>query len=137
MPQEVQQYIADELLTEGHGKVLLSVESPERVRMLAKEAIRRAWSVRALEMELRKQHQASQAQSTERDPQLERYRELIEEHLGTTVSISGNPEKGRLTFSFHSHDDLERLISRLAGPEGPSGSSNTPQDEEELPEHIV
>jgi len=123
LPREVQQYIADDLITEGHGKVLLSVENPERVRMLAKEAIKNAWSVRALEARLKKREDAPGLLEKEQDPQLEHYRKLVEEQLGTQVSFSGSHEKGRLAITFHSHDDLEKLIARLAGADVSPGET--------------
>ncbi len=132
LPREVQQYISDELLTEGHGKVLLSVDNPERVRMLAKEAIKRAWSVRALEVEVKKiLSPREQRPEPEKNPQLERYKQLVEEQLGTSVSISGNHEKGRLAISFQSLEDLERLVTRLAGMQTRAGAAETAVPTEE------
>lgn len=135
LPKDVQQYISDELIAEGHGKVLLSVGSPERQRMLAKETIKNGWSVRRLERQI-KRGERKKRESNEPDPQLQRYKQIVEEHLGTTVSISGKPEKGRLAINFHSPDDLERLVARLAGLSAEAEQQDTdvksqPQEEQQ------
>jgi len=132
LPRDVQLYIADSLLSEGHGKVLLSVENPERVRMYAKEAIRSGWSVRALEENIQKSMRPHQSEERMVDPQLERYKKLVEEELGTAVTFSGSHEKGKLQITFNSQEDLERLIARLAKVENsvPPPSEEPPSENE-------
>ena len=48
LPHEVQRYVAEGRLSEGHAKVLLALKNPEKVRLFAEEAIKGGWSVRTL-----------------------------------------------------------------------------------------
>ena len=114
LPKDIQQYIGDGFLTEGHAKALLSLKNPERMRLFAKETIKQSWSVRRLEEEVRKATLPKRELPEHIvDPELDAYKKQVEELLGIPVSISGSRERGRLALSFESHDELERLIDRL------------------------
>jgi ParB family chromosome partitioning protein len=120
LPHDVQQYVSDGRLTEGHAKVLLQLKNPERARLLADEAIKQGWSVRALEERVKKEFAPMGTQSVSTpasDPELEEYKKKVEETLGAPVSIQGSRQHGRLAISFSSPEELRRIIEKLAGGE--------------------
>jgi ParB family chromosome partitioning protein len=114
LPRDVQQYVSDGFITEGHAKALLAIENQERLRVFAKETIKHQWSVRALEAHIRQSFEERHLPHNP-DPVLQEFKKLVEETLGANVSISGNHTKGRLAIEFHSPDDLKRLVARLTG----------------------
>jgi ParB family chromosome partitioning protein len=116
LPYEAQKFVAEGKLSEGHAKVLLSLKNPEKQLFLAKEAMAKQWSVRALEEKVKAETQPSTApQKPYTDPELEQYKKFVEENLGASVDISGSKEKGKLAVTFYSQEELKRIIDKLSG----------------------
>lgn len=117
LPYDVQQLLTTGSISEGHGKVLLSLANPEKQIYLARETAKNSWSVRALEERVRAElaPAVQKGPAVAADPELEAVKRTVEETLGTPVSISGNREKGKLAIAFHSREELERIIRKLTG----------------------
>jgi len=115
----------------GHAKALLSVESPERRRLLRDRIVRDQLSVRAAEKLAReyaapgKKRPAKKAQT---DPiaeatelrtnkEFEGLAEQLRQRLQTQVRITGELEQGRIEVEFFGAEDLDRLSEMLLGGE--------------------
>lgn len=117
--------VASGALSQGHAKVLLSVPSDAAREALAQEAIRRAWSVRRLEAEVRRSV-APPAVDLVPPPaaagpisaSLAAVRDLerrISEALGTAarVQLGRRKGQGRIVVDFHSLEQLDGLLERF------------------------
>lgn len=118
LPYDIQQLLStNNNLTEGHAKVILSLDNPEKQTYFAKKVLEEDLSVRALDRLIKKESQPKNASShktqSSPDPELEAYKKKIQESLGASVAISGNRQKGRLAISFHSPEELRAIIGRL------------------------
>jgi ParB family chromosome partitioning protein len=111
--------IRNGLLTEAHGRALLSITNIEARQHLARLAAREAWSVRHLQK--RATSLAGPARPATRRPttaapahraDLER---RLSDHLGTKVRIHAGKQKGsgRLVIEFYSFDQFEGLMQKL------------------------
>ncbi|HOV10014.1 MAG: putative chromosome-partitioning protein ParB [Spirochaetes bacterium ADurb.Bin218] len=117
LPEEVQQGIIDKNITQGHAKVLLSIEDNERLLKLYKEVVDKGISVRALEkmvLETREMEElGKEAKKQLKNPQIKKMEEELIAKLGTKVEIKHSGNKGRIEISYYSLDDFERIIEKI------------------------
>lgn len=117
LPEKIQGYIAEGLLSAGHGRALLALEDPEEQVRLAEEIVSRGLSVREAE-ELVKGVQRRPAVRRAARPECEEWEELartLAERLGTKVRIRSREGRGRIEIEFYGAEDLERLVELLSG----------------------
>ncbi len=119
--------VASGSLSQGHAKVLLAVPSTTLRETLAKESVRRDWSVRRLEAEVRSRLAPDSpsplppAATGPVPPTHAAARDLerrLSDSLGTGVRIQLGRRKGqgRITIDFHSLDQLDGLLERMGLP---------------------
>jgi ParB family chromosome partitioning protein len=111
--------IRNGLLTEAHGRALLSIANLDARQHLAKLAVREDWSVRQLQKRatlLARPTKSASAKSTTASPphraDLER---RLSDHLGTKIQIRPGKQKGsgRLVIEFYNFDQFEGLMQKL------------------------
>jgi len=118
LPDEVQQFIEQGKLTEGHGRALLSVSDRTRQRKLARKIVKGGLSVRQAEG-LAKKEDAPRRKPKE--PQnFPVGQELMDETTDALYSAFRLPVKvrwtgkgGRIEMEFSSADELDKLIGVL------------------------
>ena len=118
--RQVQIWVAQDLVSVGHAKVLLALKSQEEQLLVAETILRRKSSVRATERLVARQlgiarsrkktrggnHQASSAV-------IDDLQERLQQHLGTHVRIHHSEKGGRIEIDYYGNEDLERVISLL------------------------
>lgn len=113
LPIETQRLVMEGQLSEGHAKVLLSVEDGERVRLLSQEAVRSHLSVRELERLVA----AGSKQYMKTGPVVPLYHteaERLAGALATKVSIQAKGKKGgKITIEFYSDEELAGILSKI------------------------
>lgn len=128
LPAKVQELLIDGQLGMGHARALLGLERESDMRELAAELIRRRWSVRQIEAEVRKRTTARKAANEpEPEPDDDRKRhtiivrnleERIRRHLGVQAKLrTGRSPKGPGTIElpYKDLDELQRLLNALLG----------------------
>ncbi len=121
LESEIQGFIAKNLLSVGHAKVLLGVEEPAQRALLARRVIEEGWSVRATEklVQAKKAGSSAPASSVGRAvPPVEaaavaNIEKKLTSHLGARVSLKHSPKKGRLIIEYHGNDDVQRIHEKL------------------------
>jgi len=122
LSDHIRKYVADELLSVGHAKVLLSVDSDKEKEQLAKRAIKEGLSVRSLEKIVKKLGQPAKKPRAERSDlppdYLHTLSDELHQYFGTSVRITpsktltnGRKVKGSLEVDFHDNDELDRLLT--------------------------
>jgi len=120
----IRKYVAEDLLSVGHAKVLLSLDSEKEKELLAKRAIKEGLSVRALEKIVKKLGQPPKKARAERSDLPGDYLHTLSDELhqffGTSVRITpsktltnGRKVKGSLEVDFHDNDELDRLLTLI------------------------
>lgn len=118
----IRKYVAEGLLSVGHAKVLLSVDSEKEKDLLAKRAIKEGLSVRALEHIVKKLGMPPKKQRAEKTDIPGDYLQTLSDELhqffGTSVRITpsktltnGRKVKGSLEIDYHDNDELDRLLT--------------------------
>ncbi|MEM7650505.1 MAG: ParB/RepB/Spo0J family partition protein [Pseudomonadota bacterium] len=118
LPEGVQKYVRDGLLSAGHARALITADNPEE---LAKQVISQNLSVRdteklVAESQGRPTKPAAKAQSAPpvKDVDTLALEEELSDKIGMRVSIDSHDGKtGKLSVQFKSLDQLDDVIKRL------------------------
>ena len=110
LPDDVLALLKDGSLSAGHGRALVSV-SPERQSKLAILTVQQGWSVRQLErICAQPEKKPAEAPAPARRPaELGQLEKMAREVFGTRVKLDGDENKGKITLSYMSAEDLERI----------------------------
>ncbi len=115
LPLEIQEFLVNEDLSYGHVRTLISIEDKDKQIELAKVAIKEQLSVRELEELVKKGDSKKKIKSkSTKDNEVVKVEQLLEESLKTRVEIKNSKNnKGKITISYNSLDDFERLVDLL------------------------
>ena len=122
LPDSIRKYIAEGLLSVGHAKVLLGVDSEKERMLLARRCIKEGMSVRSLEKIVRKLGAPPKKKRAEKTDLPGEYLQTLSNDLhqffGTSVRINpsktltnGKKVKGSLEIDYHDNDELDRLLT--------------------------
>ena len=114
LDREVQGYLSKGQISAGHAKVLLGVENKAHQVQVARLAVEKGLSVRALEAEVRKlgggrRRERRRAEQTV----VEHVQKRLASHFSSDVSVVRKGDKGSITIPFTSDDDLARLLEKI------------------------
>ena len=115
LPKDIQQMIQEGVLSMGHARALLGLESHTQQREIAEKASAQGWSVRQLERTIaagRKTKPKTNAQNP-LDPNVRAALEHLERVLGTRVRIVEHGTRGKIEIEYYSQEDLHRLYDHL------------------------
>jgi ParB family chromosome partitioning protein len=125
LPLDVQQLLADEKITAGHARAVLSLGDKEAMTSLATRIAAEDLSVRQTEDVVRRFLEVPQAtedkmrvaesMTAKPDANLAEVEEILSEQLATRVSIQMGAKRGKVVIEFGSPDDLERIVSEIVG----------------------
>jgi ParB family chromosome partitioning protein len=117
---QVQVWLAQNLITVGHAKVLLALKTPEEQLLAAETVLRRNATVRSTERLIarllgigrsrRKQCVSEQASTSAAIQDLQN---RLQEHLATHVAIHHGEKRGRIEIEYYGNDDLQRIVTAL------------------------
>ena len=108
----VKQYLIDEVITEGHGRVLLAIEDNKLQCEIAQKVIDEKLSVRELERLVKtiKSNKKVIEKTREINPYYKDVTERLQNYFGTKVNISNKNNKGKIEIEYYSDEDLQRIL---------------------------
>lgn len=114
----VQQYLIENVLSEGHGRALLSISNGDLQYEIAQKAIDESMSVRELERCVKNiLNSDKQNQHVKKEKELNQYykdvKERLQTHFGTKVNLNNNKNKGKIEIEYYSEEDLQRILEIL------------------------
>ena len=117
LPTEVQAMLRTGVLAMGHARAILTVDSPKHQIAIAERVAREGLSVR--QVERLAAPIATATRKTKKRAKGANVRDLeakLREALGTKVLVEEGPKPGtgKIVIEFYSHEDLERIMARLA-----------------------
>ncbi|WP_194764372.1 ParB/RepB/Spo0J family partition protein [Microbacterium sp. UFMG61] len=118
LPVPVQQRVAAGVLSAGHARAILSLDTPEAMQRLADKVINEDLSVRATEAAAKSQPSTSAGRTPKPTPGARRaYLDEVAGNLGdrlnTRVKVSLGARKGQVIIDFASIQDLNRILEEL------------------------
>jgi ParB family transcriptional regulator, chromosome partitioning protein len=113
---QIQIWLAQDLVSVGHAKVLLGVKALEEQLRLAEIVLRRNYSVRQTERLVARQlggwkKRRRTAQIPVTSATIADLQDKLRQHLGTNVSIHHGPKRGRIEIEYYGDDDLQRILN--------------------------
>ncbi|MEN6617046.1 MAG: ParB/RepB/Spo0J family partition protein [Syntrophorhabdus sp.] len=102
LPSWIRELMIEGKITQGHGRVLLSLKSEKEQKRFVDKVLKEGTSVRELERQARKKGPL-------REPEVAVIEEALMKALQTKVNISLRKNRGKIIIEFYSRDDLERL----------------------------
>ena len=120
LPEEIQKQVADDKISMGHARALLSLEDTSIQKKMAQFIIDKGLSVRQIEELVKKAHQGQNIVQAAKTKSKNRDIEILEEELrkilGTKVFIEDKKGKGKLVVEYYTLDDLDRILGILRAP---------------------
>lgn len=118
---DVQGWLAQDRISVGHAKVLLSLKSPEEQLLIAEAVIRHAHTVRATEklVALHFKNQGSEKPTRSGGngaakgglaPQYQNLQNRLQQHLATHVVLQHGEKRGKIEIEYYGKDDLQRIL---------------------------
>ncbi|MEV7619295.1 ParB/RepB/Spo0J family partition protein [Microbacterium sp. NPDC089321] len=121
LPVPVQQRVAAGVLSAGHARAILSVETPEQMQRLADKVVNEDLSVRATEAAAKTLPSSpgttSKPTAGARRAYLDEVSHKLGDRLNTRVQITLGARKGQLKIEFASIQDLNRILAELGEEE--------------------
>ena len=116
LPKDVQQLIAEQIITPGHGRTLLGLKRNKLISQVAAKVVQQGLNVRQLEA-LVQQYNEDVSRETKEKPKKDLFLQEREDQLrdvfGTSVVITKGKKKAKIEIEFFSEDDLERILEIL------------------------
>lgn len=114
LSEDVQQYIIEGVISEGHGRALLAITDSKLQCELAQNVIVDKLSVRELEFLIRKLKTKSEPSKSkakkETNPYYKEVIEKLENYFGTKVNVTNKNNKGKIEIEYYSEEDLQRIL---------------------------
>jgi ParB family chromosome partitioning protein len=119
LPSGVQRRVAAGVLSAGHARALLALDTPEAMEKLATRIVAEGLSVRATEeavtlSEPARPARASKAPETV-NPRAAEVASDLSEHFDTRVAVAMTRTRGKITIEFAGQEDLDRILAIIGG----------------------
>ena len=112
--ENVQQYLIEGIISEGHGRVLLSVTDAKTQYELAQKVIDDKLSVRELESIIKRLRNNNETNTRvvhkEKNPYYKDVTNRLENYFGTKVNVTNKNNKGKIEIEYYSEEDLQRIL---------------------------
>ncbi len=120
LPEPIQRKVAAGVLTAGHGRAILSLETADAMERLANKIVNEELSVRAAEaaagLVSTKAPRAAKPAAGRRQGQLDEIAERLGDRLNTRVKVTLGASKGTVVIDFATVADLNRILQELGEP---------------------
>ena len=119
---DVQSYLSKGILTTGHAKVILGLETTEEQQAFARKLIEEGWSVREAEKRIKRFNlnerpgQIADKKAPSNTSESSAIRDLekrVSETLSAEIRLKHSKNKGQLVISYHGLDDLQRILDKI------------------------
>ena len=112
---QIQTWVAKDLVSVGHAKVLLGVKAAEEQLRLAELVLKRSASVRQTERLVARhlggwKRRSRRATVLVTPATISDLQDKLRQHLGTSVVIHHGPKRGRIEIEYYGDDDLQRIL---------------------------
>lgn len=117
LDERVQQYLIESVISEGHGRALLSIENKDKDLQyeIAQRIIDENLSVRDVEKLIKDLFKKKNEikKEIEQNPYINDIQNRLQDYFGTKVNINSKNKKGKIEIEYYSDDDLNRILELL------------------------
>ena len=119
LPDEIQVYVFEGKLSEGHARALLGLDDEQTMLALGTMAIEKKLTVRDVENYVRL-HNAGEMPQVKREPSPRSYKIVarnLRKKLGSEVRVSSSRGKNKIVINFTDESDLQRIYRLIMSEE--------------------
>lgn len=116
LPAEIQRAILEDKISEGHGRVILTLPDVEKQLLLLKKVLKNSLSVRQAEVLVKKFAEGLPKKlriKSRKDAYLRDLEDKLSNILGTRVTLTRKGKKGKITIEFFSQEELNGIIKKI------------------------
>jgi ParB family transcriptional regulator, chromosome partitioning protein len=113
LPVEIQKALIFGEISEGHCKLLLAIENPEKQRALYEMIKKNNLTVRQTENKTREISVKTHKRIVSVDPEVKEIEDEISQKLGTKVRLAKSGGGGRIIVEYYSREELNNIISHI------------------------
>lgn len=113
LPSDIQQALSERKISESQGRLLLSIQDIGEQRIMFEDILRGGLSVREVKAKLERKKEERSNEIVFARPETLALKEKLEEFLGTKVDFQEAGDKGKITISFYSKEELQAIIDKL------------------------
>jgi ParB family chromosome partitioning protein len=115
LPESVRDALAEEAITEGHARALLSLNTPQAQAAALETIVRLGLTVRQTEDLVRRLsgERPTRPNKAPPSPELTSIEERLRTHFGTKVSLQHGKKGGSVVIHYYSDEELESLLKQL------------------------
>lgn len=116
LPEAVLAMVEDGKLSEGHGRALLGAPDVASIKRLAHEAVKKGWSVRETERQVRAAARGEAQKDEPAQGKSANVRDLesrLSKAIGARVAVEDKKGKGKLVVTYTSYDELDRILAHF------------------------
>lgn len=119
LEQEIQGFISKSMLSLGHAKVILGLESSQQRLLLARRIIESGMSVREAERTVQNMKQSQIAKGMPRplsnlqSAVIQDLQKQMTSHFNTSVKLQHKGKKGKIVIDYSNNDDLHRILRKM------------------------
>ncbi len=113
LPSEIQKALADSKITEGHARLVASLQDSKQQLRLFKKILKSDFTVRETEDEVRQVTVKKHTRKIKTDPNLSSKEAALRDFLGTKVKINKKGVKGQIVIDFYSEEELNEVINKI------------------------
>jgi ParB family transcriptional regulator, chromosome partitioning protein len=120
LPTDIKRAIKEGKISEGHAKVLLSIEDPKKQQLVFEKILAEGLSVRDVESEAKRHSTVVKEHtrvSSEVDLATKHLADDLSTYFGSRVGIKKAGKGGRLEIDFYSDEELNRIYQKIKGIE--------------------
>ncbi|MCK5689928.1 ParB/RepB/Spo0J family partition protein [Myxococcota bacterium] len=115
LPKAVLSMLAEGRLSPGHARALMTLNEASQIPHLAQELVKRKATVREAEQRARQLNKEVKTSKKEtKTPAEKSVEDRLQQVLGTRIRLVDRKGKGRIEISFHSYEQLDDLLDRIA-----------------------
>jgi len=115
LPEDVQRMLEDDLISMGHARALLGLDTKDQIRKLANEVAEKKLSVRQTEQAVKRatspQSTGERSTASSNDANIRAAELKMKRFLGSQVRIHQGQNGGRIEIDFGSASELDRIYS--------------------------
>jgi ParB family chromosome partitioning protein len=114
LPREVQLRVEEGVISMGHARALLALDSPEKQRALCRKIVEQGLSVRQVEKLTANGGNKEAVPAPVKDPNVAAIEDDLRLRFGTRVNLRASKKnRGKIEIEFFNLDELERLLELL------------------------
>lgn len=113
LPNEIQDYLSNNMISFGHAKALLSVLDSKRQIRFCEIIVKKGLSVRQAEQLAAPRFRGRSLKRVAVDSDIRHLEEALQHKLGTKVRIIHGKKRGKIEIEYFSLEDLDRVLKVL------------------------